>query len=86
MSRICSVTPSARAAATGASSAFLLGRTFHSGAGLTLQHPRDLFRLPRPDAARRGDAETDPAEADHDTVIRNFLTGQYGNALRVIRW
>ena len=28
--------------------------------------------------------ETDPAEADRDTIIRNFLTGQYGNALRVV--
>ncbi len=29
-------------------------------------------------------AETDPAEADRETVIRNFLSGQYSNALRVI--
>jgi hypothetical protein len=28
--------------------------------------------------------ETDPAEADRETIIRNFLTGQYGNALRVV--
>jgi hypothetical protein len=28
--------------------------------------------------------ETDPAEADHETIIRNFLTGQYSNALRVV--
>jgi hypothetical protein len=28
--------------------------------------------------------ETDPAEADRETIIRNFLTGQYSNALRVI--
>jgi hypothetical protein len=28
--------------------------------------------------------ETDPAEADRETVIRNFLSGQYSNALRVI--
>ena len=27
--------------------------------------------------------ETDPAKADRETIIRNFLTGQYGNALRV---
>ena len=25
--------------------------------------------------------ETDPAKADRETIIRNFLTGQYGNAL-----
>jgi hypothetical protein len=29
-------------------------------------------------------AETDTAEADRETVIRNFLSGQYSNALRVI--
>jgi hypothetical protein len=28
--------------------------------------------------------ETDPAEADDETIICNFLTGQYGNALRVV--
>jgi hypothetical protein len=28
--------------------------------------------------------ETDIAEADRETVIRNFLSGQYSNALRVI--
>jgi hypothetical protein len=28
--------------------------------------------------------ETDPAQADRETIIRNFLTGQYGNALRVV--
>src|SRR5580693_5732994 len=28
--------------------------------------------------------ETDPADADRETIIRNFLTGQYGNALRVV--
>jgi hypothetical protein len=29
--------------------------------------------------------ETDPAEADRQTIIRNFfLTGQYGDALRVV--
>ena len=28
--------------------------------------------------------ETDPAEADRETIICNFLTGQYGNALRVV--
>jgi hypothetical protein len=28
--------------------------------------------------------ETDPAEADRETVIRNFLTGQYSDALRVV--
>src|SRR3979409_762853 len=28
--------------------------------------------------------ETDPAEADRETVIRNFLSGQYSNALRVV--
>jgi hypothetical protein len=28
--------------------------------------------------------ETDPAEADRETIIRNFLTGQYNDALRVV--
>jgi hypothetical protein len=28
--------------------------------------------------------ETDPAEADLETIIGNFLTGQYGNALQVV--
>jgi hypothetical protein len=28
--------------------------------------------------------ETDPAEADRETIIQNFLAGQYGNALRVV--
>src|SRR5712675_2464937 len=28
--------------------------------------------------------ETDPAKADRETIIRNFLTGQYNNALRVV--
>ena len=28
--------------------------------------------------------ETDPADADRETIIRNFLTGQYSNALRVV--
>src|SRR5271168_390759 len=28
--------------------------------------------------------ETAPAEADRETIIRNFLSGQYANALRVI--
>ena len=28
--------------------------------------------------------ETDPAEADRETIICNFLTGQYGDALRVV--
>jgi hypothetical protein len=28
--------------------------------------------------------ETDPAEADRETIIRNFLTSQYTNALRVV--
>jgi hypothetical protein len=28
--------------------------------------------------------ETDPAEADCETIIRNFLNGQYSNALRVV--
>jgi hypothetical protein len=28
--------------------------------------------------------ETDPAEADRETIIRNFLSGQYSNVLRVI--
>jgi hypothetical protein len=28
--------------------------------------------------------ETDPAQADRETIIRNFLSGQYSNALRVV--
>jgi hypothetical protein len=28
--------------------------------------------------------ETAPAEADRETIIRNFLSGQYSNALRVV--
>src|SRR5271169_4101607 len=28
--------------------------------------------------------ETDPAEADRETIIRNFLSGQYDNAVRVV--
>ena len=28
--------------------------------------------------------ETPPAEADRETIIRNFLTSQYTNALRVV--
>jgi hypothetical protein len=28
--------------------------------------------------------ETAPAEADLETIIRNFLSGQYSNALRVV--
>jgi hypothetical protein len=28
--------------------------------------------------------ETDLAEADREAIVRNFLSGQYGNALRVI--
>jgi hypothetical protein len=28
--------------------------------------------------------ETDSAEADRETIIRNFLSGQYGNAVRVV--
>jgi hypothetical protein len=28
--------------------------------------------------------ETDPAEANRESIIRNFLSGQYGNAVRVV--
>ena len=28
--------------------------------------------------------ETDIAEADHEVIIRNFISGQYSNALRVV--
>jgi hypothetical protein len=28
--------------------------------------------------------ETDPAEADRESIIRNFLSGQYGNVGRVV--
>ena len=33
---------------------------------------------------RRAFVETDIAEADRETVIRDFLSGQYSNALRVV--
>jgi hypothetical protein len=38
------------------------------------------------DFGHRGRAflETDIAEADRDTIIRNFITGQYEKALRVV--
>jgi hypothetical protein len=38
------------------------------------------------DHGKNGSAydETDPAEADRETIIRNFLSGQYSSALRVI--
>jgi hypothetical protein len=32
----------------------------------------------------RAFVETDIAEADRETVLRNFLSGQYSNALRVV--
>jgi hypothetical protein len=32
----------------------------------------------------RAFVETDVAEADRETVLRNFISGQYSNALRVI--
>jgi hypothetical protein len=32
----------------------------------------------------RAFVETDIAEADRETVLRNFVTGQYSNALRVV--
>ena len=32
----------------------------------------------------RAFVETDIAEADRETVIRNFVSGQYSNALRVV--
>jgi hypothetical protein len=32
----------------------------------------------------RAFVETDIAEADRETVIRDFLSGQYSNALRVV--
>ena len=28
--------------------------------------------------------ETDPAEANRESIIRNFLSGQYGNAVQVV--
>jgi hypothetical protein len=33
---------------------------------------------------RRAFVETDIAEADRETVVRDFLSGQYSNALRVV--
>ena len=32
----------------------------------------------------RAFVETDIAEADRETVLRNFVSGQYSNALRVV--
>ena len=32
----------------------------------------------------RGYVETDLAEADRETIIRNFISGQHENALRVV--
>ena len=32
----------------------------------------------------RAFVETDIAEADRETVLRNFVTGQYSNALRIV--
>jgi hypothetical protein len=28
--------------------------------------------------------KTDPAEADHETIVRNFISGRYDDALRVV--
>jgi hypothetical protein len=28
--------------------------------------------------------ETDIAEADHDTIVRNMISGEYGNPLRIV--
>jgi hypothetical protein len=38
------------------------------------------------DFGHRGRAylETDPAEADHETIVRNFISGHYDDALRVV--
>jgi hypothetical protein len=33
----------------------------------------------------RGYVKTDAAEADRETIIRNLISGQYGNPLRVVQ-
>src|SRR5271154_3491601 len=51
------------------------------------EHPDDAtVYLVVNDYGKHGRAfvETDIAEADRETVLRNFLSGQYSNALRVI--
>ena len=53
----------------------------------TSDYPRDVtVYLVVNDFGQFGKAyvETDIAEADCETVIRNFLSGQYSNALRVV--
>jgi hypothetical protein len=53
----------------------------------TSEYPQDLtVYLVVNDFGKFGKAyvETDIAGADRETVIRNFLSGQYSNALRVV--
>jgi hypothetical protein len=53
----------------------------------TSDYPQDVtVYLVLNDFGQLGKAyvETDIAEADRETVIRNFLSGQYSNALRVV--
>ena len=54
---------------------------------LVSEYPDDVIvHLVVNDYGKLGRAfvETDIAEADRETVLQNFLTGQYSNALRVV--
>jgi hypothetical protein len=53
----------------------------------TFDHPNDVtVYLVEEDFGHLGRAyrETDAAEADRETIVRNFISGQYSNALRVV--
>jgi hypothetical protein len=53
----------------------------------TCDPPNDVtVYLVEEDFGQRGRAylENDPAEADHETIVRNFISGQYNDALRVV--
>jgi hypothetical protein len=56
-------------------------------AGPESDNPNDVtIYLVEEDFGRNGGAylETDAAEADRETIIRNFISGQYENPLRVV--
>jgi hypothetical protein len=52
----------------------------------TAYFPPRRHHLPRRDFGRNGRAylETDTAEADRETIIRNFISGQYDRPVRVV--
>ena len=53
----------------------------------TFDHPNDVtVYLVEEDFGHLGRAyrETDAAEADRETIVRNFISGQYRNAVRVV--